>query len=234
MTSPSTSCIGTWAQTQKCAGSVKDMNLTVFGGTGATGTLLIAQALEVGHHVTTYVRRPDSMSISDDALEVRVGQLDDSKGVSAAIQGADAVISTLGPGLRRTAGTPLTEGMRHITAAMTQHGVSRLIAISTPSAPEPRDRSLGARRPAVAVLERVFPRGYAEMVGQAQVVRASDLDWTLVRVSLLVNGPAKPVRAGLLGHGDVGVSITRASLAAFMLDQAVSTTWVGLAPAVSN
>ncbi len=210
------------------------MKLTVFGATGATGTLLMLRALGAGHRVTAYVRSPQKIPFSHDNLVVREGQLDDADAVSAAINGADAVISTLGPRFRPGTGTPITDGMRTITEAMAEHGVKRLIAISTASAPEPRDRAMGMFRPLVGVVKRTFRRGYDEMVGQAKVVRATDLEWTLVRVPLLVNGPVRPVRAGLLGESDVGLSLTRASLAAFMVEHVDCPTWVGLAPAISN
>ena len=36
------------------------MNVTVFGGTGRIGRHVVGQLLERGHHVTAYVRSPDS------------------------------------------------------------------------------------------------------------------------------------------------------------------------------
>jgi uncharacterized protein YbjT (DUF2867 family) len=39
------------------------MRLTVFGGTGPTGMLLVPQALIAGHDVTAYVRNPAKLTL---------------------------------------------------------------------------------------------------------------------------------------------------------------------------
>jgi NAD(P)H-binding len=66
-------------------------------------------------------------------------------------------------------------------------------------------------------------------------VRASDTDWTIVRVSMLNNNPASGrIRAGYLGKKQVGTNLSRADLAAFLLGQVQDATWSRQAPAISN
>jgi hypothetical protein len=59
---------------------------------------------------------------------------------------------------------------------------------------------------------------HEEIVSVAETVRASDLDWTILRLAVLDN-KAKPerVRAGHLGRGQVGTSISHAEIASFIL-----------------
>ena len=65
-------------------------------------------------------------------------------------------------------------------------------------------------------------------------VRASDRDWTIVRVPMLTNSPAAgSLKIGYLGQG-VGTRLSRADLAAFMLRQVDNTTYLRQAPVVSN
>jgi hypothetical protein len=65
-------------------------------------------------------------------------------------------------------------------------------------------------------------------------VRHSGLDWTIVRAPMLTEGPATGrVREGYVGK-DIGPRLTRADLAAFMLKQLDTETYVGQAPAISN
>lgn len=66
-------------------------------------------------------------------------------------------------------------------------------------------------------------------------MRASRLDWTLVRVPLLnEKPPTKSVRVGYLGQKIVGTAISRADLAWFMLEQATKDEYVRKAPVISN
>jgi hypothetical protein len=51
----------------------------------------------------------------------------------------------------------------------------------------------------VAVGKRIKPSAYRTMVGIGQIVRASDLDWTIVRVPPLTDGPR--TAANVVQHG---------------------------------
>ena len=51
------------------------MRIAVFGGTGVTGRLLIAQALDEGDSVTAYARHPEKLAIVNDRLTVVKGEL---------------------------------------------------------------------------------------------------------------------------------------------------------------
>lgn len=117
------------------------MNLTVFGGTGPAGLLRVDQALAEGHRVTAFARTPAKLPAAP-RLTVIEGGLGDHERMASAIAGADAVISLLGPRkpYRAKAVPVLTDGLRTIVAALKEHQVRRLVALSTPSSPDPADR----------------------------------------------------------------------------------------------
>jgi hypothetical protein len=72
------------------------------------------------------------------------------------------------------------------------------------------------------------------MVRVADLIRASDLDWTLVRVPMLTDAPPSgDVLVGYLGRG-VGARISRTDMAAFILEQASDDTYLRQAPVISN
>jgi ribose 1,5-bisphosphokinase PhnN len=58
------------------------------------------------------------------------GELSDEAMIDRAITGADALISVMGPS-GKSKGTPITHGIKYIIAAMNNHGLRRLIALST-------------------------------------------------------------------------------------------------------
>jgi hypothetical protein len=67
------------------------------------------------------------------------------------------------------------------------------------------------------------------------LIRESDTDWTIVRVSMLNNNPGTgKIRAGYLGKNQVGTNLSRTDLAAFMLSQVKDRTYLRHAPAISN
>lgn len=210
------------------------MNLTIFGGTGATGQLLIEQALAAGHQVTAYARTPDKLPGNHPALHTVAGELTDTDAIAGVVRSADAVLSLLGPSNHKTAGTPIADGSRRIIDAMQTHEVRRLVVSATYSAPDPADDPNLLHKTMVASIRRFVPRAYRDIVATAQAVRDSGLDWTLVRVGLLTDGPATAhVAAGHLGHG-VGARLTRRNFASFMLDQRTARRWSRQAPAISN
>lgn len=209
------------------------MQLTVFGPTGATGQFLVARALAGGHRVTAYARAPEKLAPADD-LTVVEGQLDDEDTIRRAVTGADAVISLLGPGRNKADIAPLVPGTRVIVDAMTAAGVPRLVATATPSAPDPEDgRDLRLRAMVIAV-RYGMPAAYGAIRGIADVIRASTLDWTILRLPLLHDkAPATPPRARRVGEPG-GLRLSRTGLADFLLQEVTIGEWVRRSPLVAD
>ena len=69
----------------------------------------------------------------------------------------------------------------------------------------------------------------------ANFIRLSDLDWTILRLTLLNDKPKSgKIRVGYLGRGEVGTWISRADVADFMLKQVKDTQYLQQAPAITN
>jgi putative NADH-flavin reductase len=220
--------------TESSSGAAR--RITVFGASGGVGRKVVEQALNRGHEVTAFVRSPGKLTLSDPKLTVVAAELSDRAAVDAAVRGADAVISALGPSLeRRASGMPLIEGTRNIVEAMRAARVQRFVGMATPSLRDPRDRRslLGTVVPITGRLG--LPRAYRELLAMSQLVIDSDLDWTIARFIRPTNGPAKGrVRAGFLGRDELGASITRADIATFLLDQLDDSRFIRTAPTISN
>ncbi len=210
------------------------MRIAVFGATGLVGRLIVREALEAGYEVTAFARDPRPLSgIHDRRLLIVVGDLSNADTVAQMVAGAGAVISVLGPG-SRARGAALSEGTRMIVKAMEEHGVKRLVALSTASLRDSRDRFDGPYCLLVSAVRIIFPGASCEIQRIGSVVRASGTDWTLVRIGLLSNRRDLPVRAGHYGRGEVRLCVSRASVSRFMLRLATSTAFVHQAPAISN
>jgi putative NADH-flavin reductase len=209
------------------------MKLAVFGATGRTGKLLVAQALEAGHDVVAFARTPSKLGIKHERLTVVQGDVQDTELVVTAVTGTDAVLSVLGP-VSNEPTYEVSQGMAHILAAMEQHGVRHLVQSVGAGVGDPNDRPGLFDRAIRVVLKLASRHVYEDMVRVAEAIRASDLDWTLVRVPMLTDDPATgDVKVGYLGQG-VGPRLSRADLAAFLLKEAQDPAYLRQAPVISN
>lgn len=209
------------------------MRLTVFGGTGRAGRLLVEQALAAGHEVTVLARRPEKVDLKHDRLRVVAGNALDPAPVAQAVTGADAVISLIGPGKDQPP-MMVSKSTANILAAARACGVKRVIVAAGAGVGDARDEPRLIDKAIVGILKRAARQAYEDMNATAAAVKASDRDWTLARIPMLTDQAASgKTRVGYLGKG-VGNRLSRADLAAFLLGQVTDKTYLRAAPVVSN
>jgi putative NADH-flavin reductase len=211
------------------------MRLTIFGATGRTGKHLVEQALEAGYEVVAFARNPSKLATTHDRLTVVQGDATDPAAVELAVQGTDAVICVMTTSASQNIAKtkPLTRATQNILAAMSKYGVRRLI-ISSAGVPQSNDLP-DLRFNLMMEFGKLFMRAsYEDTIGSVQVVRSSDLDWTIVRMSAPVNSH----KTGRVQAGDVnkamGMRISRADAAAFILNEVRSAQYVRQAPVICN
>jgi putative NADH-flavin reductase len=208
--------------------------IAVFGATGGTGRQVVEQALAEGYDVVAYARDPSRLGISHERLTVVKGELSNQVLIEDAIRGSDAVLSTLGP-RGREKDKPISQGTKNIIAAMKKVGVRRVIVTSTLSAADTEDKPDLRTRAMVNIVKLAMRSAYEDIVATAQLVRSSELDWTILRLAMLNSNPKTGnVRVGYVGSGEVGTAISRADIANFMLKQIGDSKLIRKAPAISN
>lgn len=209
------------------------MKIAIFGATGRAGHYLVEQALAVGHEVVALARTPAKLNMSDARLSVIQGDVQDSAKVEQTISGADAVISVLGPASNAPT-FEVSKGMQHILAAMSKHGVHRLVISAGAGVGDPNDVPKLIHKAINALLKLLSGNVYEDMKRTVATVRASDRDWVIVRVPQLTDDPKSGnVQIGYVGKG-MGMRIARADMTDFMLKQLTSDTYLHKAPAISN
>lgn len=209
------------------------MKLAIFGATGRTGRHLVKQALERDYEVLAFTRSPEKMPVNSDKLTVVKGDVQNADKVEQAIAGVDAVVSTLGPAENKPV-FAVTEGTQHILDAMHKHGVERLVVSAGAGVRDPNDEPKLFNHAINFLLKIVSRWVYEDMRRTVDLVRGSDVKWTVVRVPMLTDdGPTGDVKVGYVGKG-LGPRLTRADMARFMLDQVESDELVHRAPAISN
>ena len=186
------------------------MKLLICGATGRTGRELIKQSLERGHLPTAFVRSPEKLNIQNKNLTIIKGDVRDPVQLAQAASGTDAVISALGTsGLLPT--TLLADFAWAICRAMEKAGARRLIVISAallfPGGGLPAD-----------IARYVFRYGLADMRRMEERLAKCNLDWTIVRPPRLTDGKTTSYCAFEEEIPSAVISISRKTLAAFMLD----------------
>ncbi len=81
--------------------------------------------------VTAVTRHPEDFPLSHSRLRVAGADVLDPAAVERAVAGQEAVISTLGVPYGRRPVTVYSDGIGHITRAMTKHGVRRLVCVTS-------------------------------------------------------------------------------------------------------
>ncbi|MFI5259169.1 MAG: NAD(P)-dependent oxidoreductase [Candidatus Limnocylindrales bacterium] len=213
------------------------MRLTVFGATGRTGRPIVEQALAAGHEVVAFARDPAKLSIAHERLTAVQGDATDPSAVERAVEGADAVISVMATsGSQRIARTgPLTRGTQNILAAMEKYGVRRLVISSgAPAASDPQDVPDLRFTLLAAAVRLLAPASLADTTGSVRATKASDLDWTVVRMPSPTDAPPTGrVEAGFASRA-MGMRIARADAAAFMLREVVECRYLRQTPVICS
>ncbi|KAL8826909.1 MAG: hypothetical protein Q9191_003512 [Dirinaria sp. TL-2023a] len=214
------------------------MHILVLGGSGRTGKLVIDEALKRGHKVTALVREPE-------AIEAREGSPLNKSDVENAFTSPtsdppSAVIIALAS--TRTSDNPwaattspprlMADSNANVAASMKQHGTRKLVTMQA--------LGVGDSWPNLIFIMRWIVRGskmsqaYADHNMVDKEVKESGLDYVLVRPTRLTEGESKPVKTfGNTGKG-VGSAVTRASVAAFLVDAVEKDTWDRSTPVISN
>ncbi|MEU1039842.1 NAD(P)-binding oxidoreductase [Streptomyces sp. NPDC005551] len=190
------------------------MRIAVLGATGQTGRLIVAHALELGHDVLALARRPERIEApaSGNLRTVRA-DVTEPGSVTAAVDGADVVVSALGITKKQDPAI-LVEGARQIVSA-----APRVIWLTS--------LGLGATQGALgafngALLKRVLRHEWDAKDAAGRTVR--DAGGTTVHAGPLTNGPYRGnghlIRAGEFSPRMIPPRAPRAGIAALMVAEA--------------
>jgi putative NADH-flavin reductase len=191
--------------------------IIVFGATGGTGKLVVSQALQAGHKVTIVVRNPDAFDIQHQNLETLKGDVFQSNSFEKAIMGQDVVVSCLGT-QKREPTTVYSDGTLNISKAMQKAGVKRLICLSAGAVIVPPKSNFLMKFVIKNILQKVFKNLYSDMLIMEEMLRTSDLNWTVIRAPRLKNSKhTGHYRTAINEHLTRPSSISRADLADYIV-----------------
>ncbi len=212
------------------------MDMVVFGANGQTGRLLTRRALDEGHTVVAVTRHPEDFPFADPHLTVAAADVREPLSLAEVVRDADAVVSTLGVPFSTRPIDTYSVGIRNIVDAMRSTGVRRLVVVSSTGAyhyPNRVDAPLSLRVFEPVITRTIGRTTYDDQRRMEDIVRASGLDWTVVRPSGLFDLPAATnYVAGEVNP--VGGFTARIDLADYMVALAGDPSATGMTVVVST
>lgn len=210
------------------------MKIAIVGAAGRTGRNVLDRAQERGHEVTAVVRDPSKLgSYSSKAMRIVAATAGDVFALTDAFRRVDVVVSTLGP--NKTSGDHvLTTGITATLTAMEAASVRRLVVVSASGHLTDGD-AFFTRAIVKPILGAALHTSYEDMREMERIVQASNTDWTIMRPPMLTDKDARGTyqsRRNLNVRS--GFTITRADLAAAIIDQLEDDTTIRQAVSVAN
>lgn len=205
------------------------MKILIMGAGGGIGRHLVQDALRRGHAVRVFMRPERDVVLPAEVRVVR-GQLDDAQALGQALDGAEAVLSSVGmqrrhpknPWSRSISRPDLASwAMEHITSAMIAHGVRRLIQVSA--------AGVGDSAPGLNLVMRcmlattMIGTAYRDLAAAEAVAARSGVDWLCPRPVRLIEGEGQ--EAHVVKRFRTRDAITRRAVATWMLDALEVTSW---------
>jgi putative NADH-flavin reductase len=209
------------------------MKILLIGATGGTGQEILKQGLAQGHQITALLRNPTALTVQDKNLTVVQGDILKSDTLEKALPGQEAVISALGLTLAqsRKPTTIYSIGTKNLVEAMRRSQVRRLIAITGIGSGDSRGH--GGFFYDKIILPFLLKEGYDDKTRQEEVIKASQLDWIIVRPGQLSNKPATGNYRIMLDGNYRVKGIARADVADFVLKQLTSNQYLRKTPSIS-
>ncbi len=207
--------------------------IALFGITGRTGLPLAGMLLDAGYKIKALARNPDKLTVKHPNLTVTKGDVLNYEDVRKTVEGTDAVVSVIGP----TKDSPplmQTNGTKNIVKAMQQAGIRRIISMTGGGVPAEPDQPKVPDKLIRFIMTLVAKKALEDGTSHSQVLKGTDLDWTVVRGPRLTNDPATGnYRVGWVGV-NASTSASRKDVADFIIRELKEGKYIRQMPFISN
>jgi len=210
------------------------MKIAILGSTGFVGKVLLEKALANGYQVITLVRDPEKLGDYKERVEYVSGDASQSDKLEKTVVGADVVVSTLPPIDNGKEPEKSAKVMEELVAILEKYSIKRFIHLvgAVHGGGTNENWTLGRRLLKMYLNIVCKPVLIAKQM-EWEVLRKSDLDWTLVRPPRITK--EKPI--GYLAADEKNlpsVQVNVDDLVDFLLTQVDSQKWIEKAPLVAT
>ena len=209
------------------------LNILIVGATRGIGRALVEQALASGNSVTALARHPERLTAQHERLRKARGDILDAGSLSGAMAGQNAVCCAIGVRTPWEQPGVFAKGTERLLQAMKSNAVRRLVCVTGIGAGDSRGHG-------GFLYDRVFfplllKSVYADKDLQEALIRAADVDWTIVRPGFLTNGPQTRRYRVLTELAGVSAGkISRADVAHFILEELLANRYLRQTPLLTD
>jgi putative NADH-flavin reductase len=215
------------------------MKILVLGISGRTGRLVAAEALKRGHKVVGIAR--DRTKVTVTGAEITAGSPYDYETVKKAIEGCDAVVSTLSAfpasqGLFSKIKSPLdfmSVSTGNVVKQMEEKGIKRIVLMTALGVGDSAGEIPGFFRFLMKISNIKY--AYIDHDRQEKILENSKLEWTVVRPVMLTDKDEEvSVIHNIKGETKIKSGISRNAVAHFILDCIDKGEFIRQKPGISN
>ena len=202
------------------------MRIAVVAANGRLGKAFVEAALKAGHSVRGGVRGVNTLKAHPN-LEIVPCDATNADELRVLLAGQEVVVSAIGH-VKGSAPDVQTVATQVIVDVMTELGIKRYVDVTGTGVRFAGDK--------ITLIDRFLNLGVGIMdpsrvkdgIDHQEVLKASDLDWTTIRVLKLQNVPAKPFSLKL--HGPTKAYVGREEVASAMLQVIENYSFIQEAP----
>jgi len=194
------------------------MKILIFGATGKTGKILVEESLKRGFEVSVFIRNPKKLNKEYySMLKVYVGDVTNSKDFNQVSERFDALISVLG---HTRGGSPCIQeiAIKNILKLMKKVGSKRFVDLTGAGVYFEGDRPGIIDNIFTSLLRIIDPERISDGEKHVELIKSSDVNWTIVRVPVLTNTKRLGYKVGMVGDFMGFPFLSRYDLSDFILD----------------
>jgi putative NADH-flavin reductase len=210
---------------------MKTNTIAVIGGTGKSGKYLVQNLLDKNYSIKLLLRNPENFTLENPLIEIVKGDARDYDSINNLIENCDIVISTIGQSVGEK--SIFSDATKNVIKAMNFHGIKRYIVTTGLNVDTPFDHKNEKVKMATEWMYQNYPKTTADKQIEHEILTESNLDWTLVRLPLIIQtSESFPTEASL--EDCKGENVSATDLAEFLVSQIDDETFIKESPFLYN
>lgn len=206
------------------------MKIAVIAANGRTGQAFVQAALSAGHQVHAGIHTSSSLKAVPGLSILKCDATQEDE-VARLIQGQDAVVSFIGH-VRGSPPDVQTKATSVIVSALSRLNQKRLVSLTGTGVRFPGDKLTLTDRLLNMSISMIDPKRVVDGKNHVEVLKNSDLDWTIIRVLKLTGGKRRQFT--LLPHGPTKPLVSREEVAQAVLEVLEQHKFIRMAPIIAK
>ena len=206
------------------------MKIAIIAANGRLGRVLVDEALKAGHSVRAGIRGENNLPTHQN-LEVVQCDATNISDIKNLIQNQQVVFSAIGH-VKGSAADVQTNATKILVSAMNELSLKRFVDVTGTGVRFPGDKISLVDRFLNLSVGIIDPARVKDGRDHVEVLKASNLEWTTVRILKLQNVEARPYTLTL--NGPTKWYVGREEVAKAMLEVAEKNLFIKQAPIISK